>query len=406
MEASGLYGFGLKTFLAWLLKRQGLDNNLPRSKVVDHDAITLSTWHSAKGREWPIVAVCGTFKDYNAKLPSLNIEYQDFTNLENILKKAAIEFSPAFNASETTESFKLPLQAEAERNARRLLYVAMTRAKEHLILERSSHQEGKDTISYWNLLLGCTGMSFADKSITIGKKNFSCTQTIIGKEEAVIDDKSVQAKDNTLPCLGIRAIKPQPLPDITTETVSPSQISGSKIDKDLQVTTSNYGSALNINLKEDPAATGIILHRCFEVLNGEENRTDLLEDASGHEFSKEQKKDLQASVKSFEAWCQENFGNNIVMYKEVPITYQKADGVLVSGIIDLLIESEDGYWIIDHKTHRPDNHEKNFWDYWPQLQAYCDGVEKSSDTKKVLGAGVNWVSNGVVSFAPFGARNG
>jgi len=396
LAAGGLYGFGLKTFLAWLLKRQNSDNTLPRTRVIDHDAVTLSTWHSAKGREWPIVAVCGTFKDYDVKLPSLNIEYQNFTNLDDILKKAVIEFSPEFNAGETRESFKQPLQVEAEKNARRLLYVAMTRAKEQLILERPGYQEGKDKLSYWSLLSGCTKMSIADKSITIGKRKFICTQTTIGKEEADIDDNLIPSKNCSLPSLGIRAIKPQSLPELTPETLSPSQISKSKVSKTLQVTTSQYGTVLDIDLKRDPAATGVILHRCFEVLSGQSDRSGLLEAATGYEFSKKQKKDLQAAVKSFEIWCRDNFGD-IEMHKEIPVTYQKEDGVLVSGIIDLLLETDAGYWIIDHKTHKPDNPEKNLWDYWPQLQAYQDGVEKSPGTKKVLGVGVNWIRDGAVS---------
>jgi len=101
-------------------------------------------------------------------------------------------------------------------------------------------------------------------------------------------------------------------------------------------------------------------------------------------------------VKSFENWCNETFGN-IKMHKEIPIIYQNKDGVIISGIIDLLIESKKGCWIIDHKTYKPDNPDKDFWQYWPQLMGYRPGFEKNKGEKKVVGVGVHWVSDCSVS---------
>ena len=403
LEASGLHGFGVKTFLAWLLNRKESDDTLPRTKVVDDNAITLSTWHGAKGKEWPIVAVCGTFKDYKAKLPSLNIEYKDFANLDDILKKAVVEFSPTFHANETVESFLDTLQDEAESNAKRLLYVAMTRAKEQLILERAGHQEGKDTISYWNLFRGCSGIVIDGKTIENGTKSFSCTQTNIGKDEATLTVDLTQIKDASLPCLGLRAIKSMSLPEVTPESIRPSQISGGKIGKKIQITTHKYGSPLDIDLKKGPAEAGVILHRCFEVLDGQDDRTDLLEPATGHVFTKQQKKDLQTAVEAFESWCHKIFGA-IELYKEIPVSYQNEDGIIVSGIIDLLIESKEGYWVFDHKTHIPTDSGKEFLDYWPQLQAYCEGLDEIGVKKKVLGTGVNWVVNNMVSLSKWSGK--
>ncbi len=396
LEAGGLYGFGPKTFLAWLVKRAENDNTLPKANVVERDAIQFSTWHSAKGREWPIVAVCGTFKEYDAKLPSLDIQYLDMTSLDTILKKAVIEFSPAFHASQINESFLEPLQNEAEDNARRLLYVAMTRAKEQLILERAGYQEEKEKNSYWNLLLADTGMVVKNKSVVIGKKKIKSSSTLIEKDAAEAEGM-VSESQSTLPRLGLRAIQQRPVPATTMEIIRPSELQGVKPAGKHTVTTSSYGKQLQIDLAIDPTETGIILHRCFEVLTDQEDKTHLLEGATGVSFTKKHKKALQEAVSTFETWCRETLGA-VDLYKETPITYQNTDGILVSGFIDLLVETEEGYWIIDHKTHRPNDPEKGFWKYWPQLEAYRQGVEDRKK-KRIVGVGVHWVRYGKVFMA-------
>jgi len=399
LEASGLYGFGLKTFLAWLLKRQEIDNTLPRSNAVNNEAITLTTWHKAKGREWPIVAVCGTSKDYKVKLPSLDIQYQDFSDFDEILNKADIEFSPYFAAKETNENFITPLLEEAEKNVLRLLYVAMTRAKEHLILERTGHQEEKGTLSYWNLLHTCTEMGFTDTQIHIGVETYDCPQINIDKEEAGLEIEEEKTEMSLLSPLGIRALEIQALPDLTPELQRPSELSekGSHISLPL-VKTMSYGSPLTIDLGKNPVETGIILHRCFEVLNGREDNTGVLEDVTGYEFSGEQKSQLQQTVSAFEQWCSQTFGD-YVQHREIPVTYQSDDGIVVSGVIDLLIEIDVGYWIIDHKTHRPDNPDQEFLAYMLQLHAYKKGIEKQADKNTVLGIGVHWASSALITLS-------
>ena len=59
LAGGGFYGSGLKTFLAWLgTQIEGRDaNRQPDAQVHDEQAVQLHTWHSAKGKEWPIVVV-------------------------------------------------------------------------------------------------------------------------------------------------------------------------------------------------------------------------------------------------------------------------------------------------------------------------------------------------------------
>ena len=101
----------MQTFLAWLAARVELKDGdqQPEPRVLDEDAIVLTTWHSAKGREWPVVAVCGLDKEVKAKLPDLGLGYASFEDLSKLLEVARIEYAPKFAAPETDD--ELPRRA-------------------------------------------------------------------------------------------------------------------------------------------------------------------------------------------------------------------------------------------------------------------------------------------------------
>lgn len=79
-------------------------SRIKNSKPID-DGIVLSTIHSSKGLEWPVVIVTGLEEGILPHLESTNLEEE-----------------------------------------RRLAYVAITRTKKHLILSKSSNRNGKDLV--------------------------------------------------------------------------------------------------------------------------------------------------------------------------------------------------------------------------------------------------------------------
>ena len=399
LEAAGLYGSGIKTFLAWLNQRVADDDSLPRKQVLDHDAIQLSTWHSAKGREWPIVAVCGTYKEYNPRLPDLSTHYQDFDDLDKILEKARLHFLPKFDADETNEAFLRTLTDEAEQNARRLLYVAITRSREMLILERYGWAEDRDKNTYWNLFHDTVHPGFEDDKIFIGKSSFPCKQIEAGKTEPAVFSKPAkrtrQAASNAVgrPAIKKSGKKVQVSPD----TLNPSMLPQTKPPRGLKTKTARYGKPLDIQINRPPAETGTILHRCFEILTTTEDRTQLLDAATGYSFSNEEKQKLQNTVAAFENWLTQELGA-IDMHKEVPISYINATGAVVNGTIDLLVETRDGYWILDHKTTQMDSAEE-MNKYWCQLMAYSDSIGAAGKRKPALAVGINFITESSVLWA-------
>ena len=65
--------------------------------------------------------------------------------------------------------------------------------------------------------------------------------------------------------------------------------------------------------------------------------------------------------------------------REYPL-HLKINGRKAEGIVDLLIELEEGWVIIDHKTFpgAPDKWVEKAYSFLPQLQVYAYAIEKAS----------------------------
>ena len=146
LRTAGSTAPGVQTFLAWLAARVELKDGdkQPEPRVLDEDAIVLTTWHSAKGREWPVVAVCGLDKEVKARAAEARAwATRSFEDLSHLLEQARLEYFPKFAAPETDEIFLAELQPVAERRRGGSLYVALTRARDKLVLECPWYLSGK-----------------------------------------------------------------------------------------------------------------------------------------------------------------------------------------------------------------------------------------------------------------------
>ncbi len=73
--------------------------------------------------------------------------YSTFEDLSQLIEKAQIEYSPKFAAPESDDQFLRDLGLATELESRRLIYVAITRAREKLVQEWPSYLAGKDGLT-------------------------------------------------------------------------------------------------------------------------------------------------------------------------------------------------------------------------------------------------------------------
>ena len=401
LASGGYHGSGIQSFLAWLNAKveQKDKNNQPDPHVIDEDAIQLVTWHSSKGREWPVVFVCGMDKSLNPRLPNMALGYSTFEDLSQLIEKAQIEYSPKFAAPESEDKFLEDLQIATELESRRLIYVAITRAREKLVLEWPSYWAGKDGLTYWSILAPDVTVSHQEEAITVGDTSFPC---VISKGAAELPDDFGIARETTpevLAARGRRAIKRGVVPnEMIQDSVVPSglvasigldTVSGQRLE------TIQYHQGMNLEIELSGKLLGTFLHRCFEVLGTNAELCGKLSDITGVEISNGDATNIVDSVVSFERWMSEYFSPKAV-HRELPLLGIDNNGSVLSGTADLVLEVDGGVWIIDHKSDQVVEPELAFNSYRPQLECYA--ILLRGMGHNVLGLGINWIRRGEVVF--------
>ena len=126
----GLEGAGPREWLRHLTEH--LDDGRPAGKP-ESDAINLLTVHSAKGLEWPVVIAAGLWRAIGTRTePGLRL-----------ITDAGSEPRVFFDGESLPEETSEARQREHRRELVRLLYVALTRARSHLVIPWSGDFGGK-----------------------------------------------------------------------------------------------------------------------------------------------------------------------------------------------------------------------------------------------------------------------
>ncbi len=399
LASGGYHGSGIQSFLAWLNAKvaQQHKNNQPDPRVIDEDAIQLTTWHSSKGREWPVVFVCGMDRQLRPRLPNMALGYNSFDDLSELIEKARIEYSPKFTASESNDQFLGDLEIKTKLESTRLVYVALTRAREKLVIEWPSFLAGKDTLTYWSILAAEASVSRPENTMTIGDVTFPCS-IWDGKSELPEQiDESLGDMQAELLTIGRRAIKPgQSLEPQIPDSVTPSgMVASTDTVEGLGAVseTTQYSQELDLDIGLSGMVLGTFLHRCFEILEANPSQAKNISIITGVELSDDDRTSIAKSVASFEQWMTDRFSATAV-HRELPLLGVEENGSVVSGTADLVLETEDGVWIIDHKSDQVDEPEEAFNHYRSQLACYSSLLQSMGHN--VLGIGIHWIRRGVV----------
>ena len=401
LASGGYHGSGIQSFLAWLNAKveQKDKNNQPDPRFIDEDAIQLVTWHSAKGREWPVVFVCGMDRRLSPRLPNMALGYSTFDDLSQLIERAQIEYSPKFTAPESDGKFLGDLQIATELEARRLIYVAMTRAREKLVLEWPGYLAGKDGLTYWSILASEASVSHQDATITVGGAAFPCAVWEGASELPEDFEIGGEISPTALPTIGRRAIRRGAVPDsLRPDTVAPSGLvasQGKEAASGQRLETIRYHEGLKLEINLSGTALGTFLHRCFEVLGVNAELAGKISGITGIELSGSDASTITACVASFEQWMTDNYSTTAV-HRELPLLGIDDNGSVVSGTADLVLETDGGVWIIDHKSDQIDDPEIAFHHYRPQLESYSKLLRSMGH--EVLGLGINWICRGEVVY--------
>jgi ATP-dependent helicase/nuclease subunit A len=142
------------------------------------------------------------------------------------------------------------------------------------------------------------------------------------------------------------------------------------------------------------ADLGTWLHRCFEMLGMQPTMTDRLVAMAPGDVDPVLLERVVQAVARFEAWLKDGLGAVRVL-REWPLLSIGTDGAVVSGVADLLVETPEGTWIIDHKSDRVTDARVSFGTYQAQLDGYAEMLEAAG--RRVAGVGIHWIRRGEVA---------
>ncbi|MDQ1128199.1 ATP-dependent DNA helicase [Microbacterium sp. SORGH_AS_0888] len=133
------------SLLAWLDHAERLDEFAPRTEPPEDDVVQLLTIHGSKGLEWDAVAVVRLVEDELPTLPRDTKGWLAFGVLPAVFRGDAAWLPDIdWRAAATQQELRAALEAYVERNKararaedRRLAYVAVTRARDRLLLSCS-----------------------------------------------------------------------------------------------------------------------------------------------------------------------------------------------------------------------------------------------------------------------------
>lgn len=347
-----------------LIRKNKLDTQAPSGSDT---AVNILTHHAAKGLEWPIVILYDLDDTPKTRIWGLTVEsHQDGIQIDQPLHGRSLRYWPRLFDKNTTGidildqimvGSEAKIAAEREQSElQRLLYVSMTRARDCLIFALPEKRtpsypwvEALDVGYFWP---GAENENFPASKYAGTHKAYEYS------EPTPVIPSGYQPEFRNL--------------SIETDKIearlSPSSFK--PIESALITRKVELGDRLPVNDKYDVNAMGNSLHGVVAShLMGHSSTQAILK---AHKMDKAiTTEDALKCAQRLEQFIQSEFGDCII-YCEYPVRYNNHQGQLISGWIDLLIETKDGYVIIDHKASPQQRSE---WDsialrYSGQLAAY------------------------------------
>ena len=345
----------------------------PIALMGNEEGVTVTTYHSSKGLEWPCVILCDLDKSpvedkyllWGVKTKS-SADYTQLClmprlgELCNDDRKASMKDLDFY-----TELYKSDLEEH-----KRQMYVGMTRAREQLILTHSGKNQPE-----WFKSIGCP-MGF-------NTSDFKWAQQEWGYELCTENEKvNEEGEDKSGKIVEFNALKqPETRKEFIVKKVSPSMVKKTEKVKGVEKITS-FGDRLSIvaNDKKD-STIGNFIHHLMYLWNDDENIVALIENLAKEYGVSVNVKLLLDAIRKFWNCLEEKYGMATSIEREVPFTLRMDDGRIAHGEIDLVYRTETGDVLIDYKTYQgavshltEEGHKFNAMKYSGQIELYRNAL--------------------------------
>lgn len=446
---------GLFNFINFIDRLKNNNGDLSSAKLIgeNENVIRIMSIHKSKGLEFPVVFLCGTGKSFNMR--DLNEDillHQDMGIGPKLIDfERRIEYDTL-----AKEAIKLKIKLETLSEEQRILYVALTRAKEKLIITGISKDLEKDFKQKRELLqIYNENMNIIDYKLVKKYKTYldwlelvylknenkitdiatlyTYTKTDLekelnNKEQEKLNNIKEKIFENTKDLKDTENIKEilnwkyryKKSSEIPTKTA----VTRLQAEEDKKIELTEIPKFMGKEKKITPAEKGTLMHLCIQRLNEKQTYTketikqmiqslvlkeiittteaDAINIDTLYKYTKSALwNDLS---KAKEIHKEQPFYINIPA-KEIYENIETDENILVQGIIDLYYISEDNKLIlIDYKTDYVKKPEELINKYKTQLSIYKKALENSLNRRvdETYIFSTNWGQSLNVPFDQFG----
>lgn len=379
---SGRHAASISGLIIWL--EELVQKNLDKRSEPAIDAVRVLTHHGAKGLEWPVVILMDLDSDAKTRLWDISTRaIKDFDANEPLANRAIRYWPWPFGAQKkvpVADAIALTPEAQDFRRsavgeASRLLYVSMTRARDLMILARSSRNPQGEWISSLDApwLLHGPG----EESITLpdGNKVAATCWTLDPPDDGA---NAIDARDPLRwfpPPVGRSHRLPLACAPSGAGSGSAAVLEkvpvGTRIAVAGTVDMAQLGNAIHACIAASFAA-GAGLPEVGEI-DGTLAGFGVADAVAG--------KAVQAQIAALHGWIAQRWPGAQGL-AECPVQSCLPSGQVLTGRTDLILQTGSGWILIDHKASAA---AVEGWDhlaaeYTPQLAAYAEAIAAATAT--------------------------
>jgi len=408
-ERSNTVRAGLGNLVLWIQEQTEGADSRPPSPV---PGVWISTWHGAKGLEWPVClcymsqgekeySVCNTVRGISAEP----------VNIDNLLEGASLHFWPwPFGAKHEIKELSFssgkgmaPIINRKKMEENRLFYVGLTRARDLLILPlflqkdlvkvKPPSVEFAESAS--NLLFtphpGINAITLANGT-SVPYEYWRLAPSVA---TGVLKDDDTQ-KGKSLHWFK-KGERKDFLPAILTPSAHESSAKGSTA-KPCLGNSMSYGPALERVSKIPIDLMGTAYHDSFAFLIMNADHAASMSSLAGRFGDPAIAANVHSSIKGCLALLR-SIWPDCLFHTElsVSVPVQDGSGQIIVARLDLLVETDAGFYIVDHKLTADSIIDMNEFagKYQNQLSLYRQAIDAFGG-KKVFGAFLNLPQEGRV----------
>ena len=369
--------FGLSSTLVGFVKYL---KSHPIEYPGDDNGVSVMTYHKSKGLEWPCVILCSLHK------APVNFEKTFFGVLtHNTTEETLLRLVPSamkdvckaiMDRFEDNEFFKGIRRATTD-EAKRLMYVGMTRPKEQLILT-TLNPKGKDSKNIPEQWLKDIGCDTIDCKSTASVIKWGDSEWI----HSVVSYIGDEQEDTTSEAVEFNILKqPTERQSFDIKHLSPSK---AKVAKQPYIVEqyATFAERISANAADGRDNTiGDFIHHAMCLWNGDKHIIETLAKAYGVRVDVDA---VATSVANFRDWMEKTYGKATQIDRELPFSFVNEGGQVVTGEIDLVYRTAEGDVLVDYKTYQgspanltDENSEFFAGKYCGQISLYEEALKRS-----------------------------